>query len=283
MQKADIEQAFSKAGLQARIPAIDRLVRPSIRLRATPVEESTLVAGASKLGGHPDLPEKVAWPGSRNVPLSFLAQIRLSDVQPFDCEHLLPPQGMLWFFYDARQETFGEQPEDRAGWSILFTPASAPHLQRQQTPAELPTASLFPACALTPHSELTLALQPELELPDFDWSDEEQQAYEAVLEALHPAEERGQPHHRLLGYPDTIQDDMREQCQFVSNGITDSDDPRAAELQKGDADWQLLLQIDSDATAKMRWANNGMVYYWTRQADLRAGRFDQSWLVLQSE
>jgi uncharacterized protein YwqG len=282
MQKADIVQAFTKAGLQARIPAIDRLVRPSIRLQATQVAEQTLAPGASKLGGHPDLPEQITWPGKGNTPLSFLAQIRLSDVQAYDSEHLLPPQGMLWFFYDAHQETFGEQPGDRAGWSILFE-ASATNLQRRSAPAALPAESRFPACALTPHSELTLALQPELELPAFDWSDREQQAYEAVLEALHPGAERAQPQHRLLGYPDTIQDDMREQCQLVSNGVTDSDDPRAAQLQKGNADWQLLLQIDSDAAAKMRWANNGMIYYWTRLADLRASRFDQSWLVLQSE
>jgi uncharacterized protein YwqG len=33
----------------------------------------------------------------------------------------------------------------------------------------------------------------------------------------------------------------------------------------------------------MRWTNNGMVYYWIKQADLQARHFDQSWLVLQSK
>jgi len=283
MQKAEIEQAFIKAGLKARIPALEQLTRNSVRLSTTSVDENTLAPGTSKLGGHPDLPPDMRWPDLNGEPQSFLAQIRLADIQPFDNARLLPERGMLWFFYDAGQQTFGEQPTDRNGWRILFRDEIATNLQRQPTPAGLPTTSLFPACSLTPTSELTLALQPELELPNFDWSEAEQQAYEQVLDALHTPEERSQPHHRLLGYPDTIQDDMRIQCQLVSNGITDSDDPRAASLETGASDWLLLCQVDSDASAKMLWANNGMIYYWTKRVDLQAHCFDQSWLVLQSE
>lgn len=283
MQRSNIEQAFLKAGLKARIPAINQLVRNSIRLLAVPIDESKLGIGASKIGGHPDLPEDLSWPAFKGEPQSFLAQIRLVDVQQFDHEKRLPPHGMLWFFYDATQQTFGEQPADRAGWSIFFKADPNPRLQRLPTPAGLPAASLFPACALTPSDELTLAIQPELEIPNFDWSEDEQQAYENVLEALHTPEERALPHHRLLGYPDTIQDDMREQCQLISNGVTDINDPRAARLLDGVSDWQLLLQIDSEASAKMRWANNGMLYYWIRRADLQARRFDSGWLILQSE
>ena len=283
MQRTEIEQAFNKSGLKTRIPVIDQLTRNSVRLSTKPVDESTLALGISKIGGHPDLPGTMQWPKQKGLPQSFLAQIRLADLRQFDSDQLLPPRGMLWFFYDAKQQIFGEQPEDRDGWRVLFNEDPSTQLQRMPTPAGLPAASLFQACALTFTSELTLALQPELELPNFAWSDEEQQAYEQVLDVLHTPEERAQPHHRLLGYPDTIQDDMRIQCQLVSNGITDSNDPRAANLQAGASDWLLLLQIDSDASAKMRWANNGMVYYWIKRADLQARHFDRGWLVLQSE
>lgn len=283
MQKTDIEQAFLKAGLKARVPAIDTLTRNSVRLLTRPAAEDALRAGDSKIGGLPDLPAGVSWPELNGQPQSFIAQIRLADARKFDSEGLLPAQGMLWFFYDASQQTFGEQPEDRNGWRVLFNPDPSISLQRTGAPASLPAESLFQPCALTLSSELTLALQPELELPGLDWSDEEQQRYEQVLEELRDPADRALPHHRLLGYPDTIQDDMREQCQLVSNGITDSDDPRAASLQAGAQDWLLLLQIDTDANAKMRWANNGMIYYWIRRADLRDRHFDAGWLVLQSE
>lgn len=283
MQRAEIEAAFISAGLARRIPEIDQLVCNSVRLLTRPVDEATLRPGVSKIGGHPDLPAGTVWPTFKGRPQSFLAQIRLVDVSPYDTSGLLPRQGMLWFFYDANQETFGENPQDCHGWRILFSARQPASLQRQPAPPKLPPASLFRSCTLAPGSELTLALQPELELPSFDWSNEEQQAYEQVLETLRRPAELALPRHRLLGQPDTIQDDMRLQCQLVSYGVTTIDDPRVAGLQAGASDWLLLLQIDSDAGARMHWSNNGMLYYWIKRTDLLARRFEQSWLVLQAE
>ena len=283
MQRNEIEAAFIKAGLTRRLASIEALTRDSIRLLSRPVPEKNLPLGASKLGGSPDLPARSAWPTFKGQPQAFVAQIQVADVAPYDTQGLLPRQGMLWFFYDARQETFGDQPQDRGGWRILFSARQPTSLKRQPAPKTLPGESPFRACALTARRELTLALQPELELPDFDWSDTEQQAYEHVLELLRRPEELAQPRHRMLGYPDTIQDDMRLQCQLISNGIADIDDPRVASLQEGAADWLLLLQIDSDAGARMNWSNNGMLYYWLKRDDLLARRFERSWLVLQAE
>lgn len=268
MERIAIEQAFLHAGLQARVPAIDALTRNSIRLLTRPVDEETLRPGDSKIGGLPDLPAGVRWPQLHGQPQAFLAQIRLADVQPFDKEGLLPRQGMLWFFYDAYQQTFGERPQDRAGWCLSFCPACPPRPERAVAPAGLAQGSRFQACALALRSELTLALDAGLEQPAAHWSAREQQAYEQVLEAVRDPGDRAQPHHRLLGYPDTLQDDMREQCRRALPGA---------------GEWLLLLQIDTDAAAGMRWANNGMLYYWIRRDDLRARRFADSWLVLQSE
>ena len=283
MQKTDIAQALLNVGLKTRVPDIDKLTRNSIRMSTQPVEEKTLPIGISKIGGHADLPRNMTWPAFQGQAQAFLAQIRLADLQPFDSDKLLPTQGMLWFFYDANQQTFGEQPEDRQAWSVFYAEPSSADLQRLPTPEKLPPASLFPACALTFSQELTLALQPDLELPASSWSDKDQEAYEQALDMLQSPAERTQPRHRLLGYPDTIQDDMRIQCQLVSHGVTDADDPRAEELAKGASDWVLLCQIDSDVSAHMRWANNGMIYYWIKRADLQARQFERSWLILQSE
>ncbi len=283
MQRAEIEAAFTSAGLARRIPEIDQLARNSVRLLTQPINEISLQPGVSKIGGHPDLPAGTTWPTFKGRPQSFLAQIRLADISTRDTSGLLPRQGMLWFFYDANQETFGENPRDRSGWSILFNANPLASLRRQRTPATLPAASLFRSCALTSRSELTLALQPELEIPHFDWSDKEQQSYEQVLQTLRKPTELTVPHHRVLGYPDTIQDDMRLQCQLISHGITAIDDPHVADLQAGASDWLLLLQIDSDAAARMLWSNHGMLYYWIKQADLQARHFEQNWLVLQAE
>ena len=281
MDKADIEMVFEKAGLARLKKDIDHLARPSIRLSTTQVDELSMPPGVSKLGGLPDLPEGVAWPEKEGQPQSFIAQIRLADVHSYDADNVLPAEGMLWFFYDATQQTFGEDPSDRTGWLVIFAQSAA--LKRAPAPANLPAESQFHACSLSFAGEYTLSQQPQLEIPAFDWSEKEQTAYEQLLSTFPDAADHATMHNRLLGNPDTIQDDMRQQCQLTTYGVTDINDPRAAELSKGALDWQLLLQVDSDVHAGMRWANNGMLYYWITRTDLQARRFDAGWLVLQSE
>lgn len=286
MDTTKFQASLLAAGFPQLAQAIDKIARLSLRLHATAAQEADLLPGTSKLGGLPDLPAGWQWPQWKGLPQSFIAQIRLADVQRFRQEGIggsLPEQGMLWFFYDAHQETYGDQPEDRGGWSILFLEDEQVELQRRQAAPGLPAAALFQACALRFTPELTCSEQPALDISSLLWNTEDQQRYDAVIAGLETTAERAVPHHRLLGFPDTLQDDMRSQCQLVSHGVTDEDDPRQEELLKGALDWRLLLQVDSDPQAGMRWANNGLLYYWMNQADRAAPHVDASWLVLQSE
>ncbi|HLZ81336.1 MAG TPA: YwqG family protein [Ktedonobacteraceae bacterium] len=283
MDKTDLQAAFVAAGLSRLIKDIDRLARPSIRITAEEVDESLMYVGASKLGGVPDLPAGAAWPEWKGLPQSFIAQIRLDDVSQYDTEKVLPQSGMLWFFYDAQQQTFGEDPADRGGWQVLYSDGDLNALKRASAPAALPATSQFHACLLSFASELTLSQQPKLEIAKLDWTADEQQKYETLLSTFPNQADRATPHHRLLGNPDTIQDDMRLQCQLNSHGVSNVDDPRAKELMKGAMDWLLLLQVDTDDTIGMRWGNSGMLYYWITLADLKARHFNSTWLVLQSE
>lgn len=96
------------------------------------------------------------------------------------------------------------------------------------------------------------------------------------------------PDHHLLGHPQQIQGDMRCECQLVAHGI-DAGHPdafktdRARELMRtAAADWQLLLQLDSDEKGPgWQWSDDGRIYYWIRRADLAAGAFDRAWVILQ--
>lgn len=283
MDKAFLPAVFVAAGLSRLLKDIDAISRESIRLSTTPIDESTLEIGASKLGGLPDLPSGTAWPQWKDTPQSFIAQIRLSDAHPCDTDGLLPASGMLWFFYDAQQQTFGADPADRGGWSVIFQADEHTSLERTPAPAALPIPSQFTACSIRFASEITLSQQPKLELSNYDWTETEQQQYETLLSTFPDATDHGSVQHRLLGNPETIQDDMRQEAQLASHGVTDVNDPRAAKLLKGAMNWLLLLQIDSDDKAGMAWGNTGMLYYWIEKADLQACRFDHTWLVLQSE
>lgn len=283
MDKTDVQTELVNVGLPQLTKSIGLLSQPSIRLYTTPAAEAALHVGASRIGGVPDLPAGVNWPEWKGKPQSFIAQIRLDEVHQYDTNGLLPPHGMLWFFYDASQQTFGDSSTDSGGWRVLFTDGDLSKLQQANAPAQLPTESRFRACSIKFASETTLTQQPELEIPHLNWSETEQKQYEALLSTFPTADDHAKVHHRLLGFPDTIQDDMRVQCQLVSNGVTNPDDPHAAALTKGAMDWQLLLQIDSDEQAGMRWGNSGMLYYWLKRADLQARHFERAWLVLQSE
>ena len=282
MNKADLQAAFQAEGLARLTKDIDALAKSSIRLTTTPVTETTLEIGVSKLGGVPDVSTDFVWPEWKGLPQSFIAQIRLEDAHPYDVDGVLPAQGTLWFFYDAQQQTFGADPTDKGGWSVLFVEHSA-NLQRAIVPANFPTTSQFQACTLSFSREITLSLQPHLELVHFDWTDEEQQKYETFIATFPTPEGRAAVHNRLLGNPETLQDDMRLQCQYVSNGVTDESDPKADALAKDALEWQLLFQVDSDEHAGMRWANTGLLYYWLKKADLQTRQFAASWVVLQSE
>ena len=281
MDQAKVSEALSAAGLGQRAGDLASLARPSIHLTAKKVDPYSLPVGASRLGGQPDLPG-VAWPDKNGVPLAFIAQIRLEDVAQLDTEHLLPPAGLLSFFYDSGQQTYGDNPADRDGWRVFFFPPDA-RLSDSIVPSDLPQNARFSACALSFASELTVPQQPPLERPGMPWSPTDEKSYESFLSNYQSSTDRAAPRHRLLGYPDTIQDDMRAQCQLMSHGVVDASDPKAAALQAGANEWLLLLQVDSDDQAGMRWGSAGMLYYWIERDALRNRGFDNVWLALQSD
>jgi uncharacterized protein YwqG len=73
------------------------------------------------------------------------------------------------------------------------------------------------------------------------------------------------PIHKILGWPDTIQNDMEAQCGELA----------------GRKDWRLLLQLDSEEDARIAWGDAGRLYCWIRNRDLKAKCFDRCWVLLQ--
>jgi uncharacterized protein YwqG len=283
MDRAAVQKNLIKAGLPQLAEHVDRLVRDSIRLLTKPVEEADMPVGASKLGGLPDLPPHITWPQWQGIPQSFIAQIRLEEVQAGNTRKLLPPRGQLWFFYASQQDIYGDDPANKGAWQVFFAESGLEHLQRQTAPARLPQNAHFKPCSLSYVSELTLAVQPELEIPGLQWDNDLQKKYDAVFADFYKDDDPSLPRHRMLGFADVLQDDMREQSQLYSQGITDWDAPEARKQAQKARDWQLLLQVDSDETIGMQWASAGRLYYWVKDADLQAGQMSDTWLVLQSD
>lgn len=262
---------------------IARLAQPSIRLNARLAASGSLPAGVTHLGGLPDLPVRTTWPEWKGSPMAFVAQVRLEEAAPFDSEKLLPAAGMLSFFYDASQETYGADPDDRGGWQVLYYANVAANWQPRQPPLELPSEARFKPCTVTFSNELTLPYSPVQVQAELKWSEGQVEGYESFLKGFPGAQEHASLHHRMFGHPNQLQDDMQLQCALMANGVRSLDEPGAADLVKTKEDWLLLIQVDSDYNAGMKWATSGLLYYWIERRALANYRFEQSWLVLQAE
>jgi len=275
-----IQAALEQADFKPLVPHLDVITRPAIRAQSTPVEEAKIQPGASKLGGQPDLAPGIEWPQWQGIPQSFVGQIRLEEVHPHDVEKVLPERGLLSFFYDAKQGVYGDAASDLGAWRVFYTEDTT-NLKRTPAPQELPAESQFKTSSLTFSSQLTLAPQPQLEVPDLSWSDADQQRYDPIFAQFTDNQGDTSPRDQLLGHPLTLQDDMRQQCETASQGTTETvNDPQ---LVKKALRWQLLFQIDSEERIGIQWASSGLLYYWITRTDLQARNFDHTWLVLQSD
>lgn len=282
--KRKLREDMDKVGLARVADDLEKLMQVSIRLKAKVASEGELKPGSTKLGGTPDLPENTAWPECNGVPMALLAQLRLQDVAAYDHDGRLPQSGMLYFFYETKEQKWGFDPNDRGHWKVIYYDGDPAQLRPANPPENLPQESRFRACKLAYSNEITLPSWDSRDTERLKLSEKDGNRYVELLDAIC---NEGKTNHRILGHPDQIQGEMKLKCQLVSHGLytgdsSGYDDSRRPALEKGADDWQLLLQIDSDEdnTGAM-WGDAGRVYFWIRQQDLQKRDFSNVWLVLQ--
>jgi uncharacterized protein YwqG len=271
------KKAGNERGIEEHLDFLNTLRIPSIALSAS--ADGKL----SRIGGLPSLPDNVPWPEWKGKPLAFLCQLDLSEI-PEDCNRQgLPTSGMLYFFYSQDQETWGFDPKDKGSWQVIH--ASSPSLDNTicSAPHGLKKDCVY---AQRPLSFTSLETYPDWQderVGALNLSDSQADQYIEICSSVFG----DSPAHHLLGYPSPVQgNDMDLECQLASHGIYCGDasgyqDPRARELEGGRRDWVLLLQLDTDDDAGMMWGDGGMLYFWIRKEDLKEGRFDRCWMILQ--
>ena len=249
------------------------LARPAVQL------VKSADGGPSYLGGAPPLPAGTGWPSTAGRPLTFLACLDLPSLQTALPLSWLPSTGRLLFFYDAENQPWGFDPKDRGSWNVIRVDGSAP-------PAPVPAPSPVTGLTRQPIAFRAIASYPSYQRPEV----ETLQLTDAEAEILidwDVAAYGDAPRHQIGGFPNPIQgDEMELECQLVSHGLYCGDSSgylsrAAAGLRDGATDWRLLLQIDSDDDIGAMWGDAGILYFWIREQDGRAGRFDQTWAVLQ--
>ncbi|GAA4571005.1 YwqG family protein [Planotetraspora kaengkrachanensis] len=255
------------------------LLRPGLRL--THARDGDRVAG--HLGGDPILPEDVPWPvWEDRGPLTFIAALDCSALEPAAYAGGVPSGGVLSFFYFDGQIDDGEEivgpwdPATQAGARVLYVPAAA-----EASPREAPEGiEPYPRVPLSAHAAVTVPTPTHPVLVA---------SFGGDLEAIkgHPVSARafrrnlppsGDIGHRVGGYAAPVQADVEYEVAQVALGGVDWRDPR---LQDEAAHWVLLAQFDSDGRANMMWGDAGALYWLIRPEDLAAGRFDRALFTWQ--
>jgi uncharacterized protein YwqG len=279
IDREQIQQQLVDVGLARVASDIAQLARPCIRLQTTASRDDEITVGTSKFGGLPDAPANFAWPEWDDQPLAFLGQINLAEIAGISINAPLPSSGLLSFFYDAEQSTWGSDPDEKGSWRVYwFAPQT---LQRTLSPIPPPDYANYKPCTLSFAAGVSFPSRDSLYIQELHLSDEEDNKYhEFWLAGV--VDNYG---HQLLGHPNEVQSEMQFECQLAANGVNGNIEgfrsPRALELAPGASQWRLLFQCDSDDHAGWMWGDAGLLYFWITEADLEAQRFDNVWMILQ--
>ncbi len=217
-------------------------------------------------------------------PLTFLGQLFLNEIAAAALPGW-PASGSLAFFFAQSPSAWGFDPMSKGHAQVLYFPAGE-ELVPCQFPADLADELRFPERKVRFEEEWTLPTS--LEIGDTYLSIYDTPDYRALCNTLQSESSDDAPIHRCAGHPQEIQRAMQLECQLVTHGIFCGDasgykDPRRAELEPGTADWELLLQLDSDEkNLNWMWADMGRIYFWVRRQDIEVREFQKGWAILQS-
>lgn len=243
---------------------------------------------ASRIGGMPGLPLSMRWPQYGGCSMEFIAQVDLESLPHSAIEDDMPRSGRLLFFYDQLERSTGGCDGDFQGsWSVVLVPEPvAREAIVTEWPADLPADSRFEACGLLAAVTLTLPHWDSVLIEDLELDQRQLTAYQDLLFRV-TGDDPWVSRALLGGYPDQIQGDMTLDCAqawlAVQNPEIDcAGSVYTAECRADSHEWRLLLQVPSIRAANMLWGDEtGCLYYWIRNEDLRALRFDRTQLILQ--
>ena len=305
--------------------ALRGFLRNEIRIECgAPV--SDLPVGTSKFGGLPDCPEDFVWPeyegeeleaekeeeeytvsfrrkGHIRAPHAFLGQIDCREASRFDSEGLLPRDGLLSFFYELNTMRWGFDPADRGCACVYWFP---PETKLRPTP--VPKDAVLPdfmGGKPIPGMPLSFSAHSScMSYDDFCETEEEREIlklfpgarfwedFDAAVKRIGWDEDDWGDRHKLLGWPDVIQEAMQFDCEAVTSGIYMGDgsgmdrltrDEKIAMGKKARAEWILLFQMGTIRVDgfELMWGDCGHLYFWIRREDLKNRDFSRIWLMMQ--
>lgn len=287
MNKTEFKNKLQQCGLGSIYNSLEPHIKSSVRFYTRPAREEDIPFGSTKIGGVPHLPSGWEWPTetyTRQIrsfftlfgakpkeitvtePYTFIAQVNLAEIKQLDKEQLLPARGFLYFFC-LRKTT--------DCWLVKYYDQDLQNVAAIQFPDVLSQGERYGACVVDMKEYVNLPYNRE----SFQGivTDEEN---DQILQILDPERTT----HKLLGYADEIQSEMECECEMQESDVNYGKlvgKEKEAFHKHAEAEWQLLLQIDSDENANMMFGDAGRLYYWIRKTDLQQLRFDKVQMIMQ--
>lgn len=266
-----VQHAVAAGFGAADATALADACRPALRL--VPGSGSDAPVGVSKIGGRPDLPPDVAWPIGKFGPMTFCAQVQLSDTTALaGVEGWVSGDALLYFFVDVEPDS-----AEASGGRVLTAPRE--RAVEREAPDNLPATYLF-------NDEAPIALVPVLTPPmsfdqgpdlEHDFDADSWKAWEGFYESLgcgQPIITAGQ--HQLLGNPWQV-GSLDPVWMGGVRLATEDEDPDDA-----DNPFRLLAQFTNDIAANVEIADGGAIYFVGRHSDFARWAFDDVVVFMES-
>lgn len=256
-----VKALIQRLGLQTMEENILASMHECIHVQ--PTKSLAHKVASSRLGGSPNLPVGWTYPTFQNEPLVFIGQLNLEEIQAAGVANELPERGLLYFFYEAAEQSVYGELKNRDGWRVLYFDGDLSTLQPAPYPGDheygtLPANDLLLRKGLSLHAEA-------ITVPDKYWD----AYYDEFLPAFSEINGSYLCNHQILGHPHNIQGDVFEEIDYFRN--VESGGP-----------YTLLLQVDSDETnLNVMWGDVGTIYFVIANDDLRARRFENSYFSYQ--
>lgn len=298
MKKGEMGEVLTSAEI------FERLQQPTVKLGFERAAEK-LAKGASKFGGNPSAPRGFAWPFYRDKsddgatvarPLTFLMQLNLEEVAPYDVEKRLPTRGLLAFFI----ERIALENEASDAVRVFYFDGPVDETVEIAPPpefAELEDGGLFSwdygaEFAITfekgvsvPCSWDLVDYGIELAVADDEDEDEAFERYEEERDALTQTPPNGDL-SQLLGIAHWIQWTMLGECERLAAGLSRDEfaalpEAERAAIEENAQNWTLLCRLGSVCEEATQ-GDCGSFYFCVREDDLKRGDFSRVRVFFQS-
>lgn len=224
-----------------------------------------------------------------SVPLSFLCQVNLEQVQRVCDLPNLPKSGLMQCYYEVTKDLWPLDPTDPGGFRVLYYPPGTV-LSPVDPPDELETEHCYDARAVTfslfwslPHWFADACLVRE---------EDDEAEYYSYIDLIYDLEfeDADEPDHagQIGGWSRLLQGDLLTECQLASNGIdpieryADHLDPRVKTLSRGAPDWHPMVMLESVSEMGWCWGDAGHLTFLARQDESQCGDTSGAWAAMQS-